>query len=274
MLNFFARSATTNEPVAEAMNEHTCDLICFIGMISRCCDIHLIMVYPHLPLQALIATRGVCRKWRNLAEVSHIHPTRRKLLGLYESFVHSPAFLATRPLIEPHLCTFDREAYVSALPASTPDDLRMWLLEWPARAAIACLWPGLDAKFNMSEDIFASRRDARNCLTPTPAVHNLDLALWNGTAHVSALQVFDEGNGWRHWVVLDGKLGDEDLRGCVYSKVRGEDGAAGYGESLEANCWLGYLKAEVSNEQARLEQTGLYCPCQACQDRALDLLAP
>lgn len=41
MLNFFARSATTNEPVAEAMNAHTCDLICFIGMISRCCDIHL-----------------------------------------------------------------------------------------------------------------------------------------------------------------------------------------------------------------------------------------
>lgn len=234
----------------------------------------LLMVYPLLPLQALIATRGVCRKWRHLAPLSDIHPTRRKLLGLYESFVNSPAFLATRSLIEPHLCNFDRQAYVSALPESTPEDLRMWLLEWPARAAIACLWPGLDAKFNMSEDIFASRRDARNCLAPKPEVHNLDLALWNGIAQVSALEVFDEGNGWRHWVVLDGKMGDEDLRGYVYSKVRGADGAAGYGEALEANCWFAYLQSEVSNEQARLEQAGLYCPCQACQDRALELLTP
>ena len=149
----------------------------------------------------------------------------------------------------------------------------MWLLEWPARAAISCLWPGLDAAFNMSQDIFASRRDARNCLTPKPEVHNLDLALWNGIAHVRALEVFDEGNGWRHWVVLDGKMGEEDLRGMVYSKVRGTDGAAGYGESKEADCWLGYLQAEVSNEQACLEQAGLYCPCQACQGRALELLA-
>ncbi|THG97997.1 hypothetical protein EW026_g4113 [Hermanssonia centrifuga] len=146
----------------------------------------LLMVFPHLPLQALIAARGVNNKWRHLAPVSDIHPIRRKLLDLYQSFVASPAFLVTRPLIEPHLCNFDRDAYLAALPESTPEDFKMWLLEWPARAAIACIWPGLDTKFNMSEDIFVSRKDTRNCLVPKPEVHTLDLALWNGVAKVCA----------------------------------------------------------------------------------------
>jgi hypothetical protein len=231
----------------------------------------LLVVFPLLPLQALIAARAVNRKWRHLAPLSDIHPVRRKLLHLYDQFLASPAFHVTRPIIEPHLTSFDRNAYVSALPEATPEDFKMWLLEWPARAAIACLWPGLDSKFNMSEDIFASRRDKRNCLVPEPHVRNLDLALFGGLAHVSALEVLDEGNGWKHWVILDGVHNNDDLRGRVYSKVRGEDGDYGYGEYLEAEGWLKYLQGEIASEQAVLEEYGLYCPCQSCCGRSIEL---
>lgn len=227
----------------------------------------LLMVFPHLPLQALIAARGVNHKWRQLAPISDINPIRRRLLHLYDQFITSPAFHVTRPFIQPHLCSFDRTSYVSALPESTPADLKMWLLEWPGRAAIACLWPGLDSKFNMSEDIFAHRRGTRNCLVSRPSVRRFDLALWGGHAHVSALEVFDEGNGWKHWVILEGVHRGKDLRGCVYSKIRGEDGAPGYGEYLEAEGWLTYLQTEVQQEQSQLELAGLYCPCQSCKLR-------
>jgi len=231
----------------------------------------LLMIFPFLPLQALIAARAVNQKWRHLTPLSDIDYTRRKLLRLYDQFITSPAFHVTRPFIEPHLCSFDRAAYVSALPESTPEDLRMWLLEWPSRAAIACLWPGLDSKFNMSEDIFIFRRDTRNCLVTSPKVHSHNLALFGGHAQVNALEVFDEGNGWKHWVILEGNHGGKDLRGHVYSKIRGADGEDGYGEYLEADCWLGYLLAEMSSEQSRLEQAGLYCPCQSCQGRDIEL---
>ena len=231
----------------------------------------LLMIFPLLPLQPLIAVRAVNHKWRHLALLSDINPTRRKLLALYDQFVASPAFHVTRPIIEPHLCSFDRNAYVSALPEATPEDFKMWLLEWPARAAIACLWPGLDSKFNMSEDIFVSRRDKRNLLVPRPQVRRHDLALFGGHAHVSALEILDEGNGWKHWVILDGEHDGKDLRGHVYSKVRGEDGEDGYGEFLEADGWLRYLQAEISTEQEVLEEFGLYCPCQSCQGRSVGL---
>ncbi|KAI0344932.1 hypothetical protein BDW22DRAFT_1353749 [Trametopsis cervina] len=227
----------------------------------------LLMIFPHLPLQALIAARAVNHKWRHLAPLSEIHPTRRKLLQLYDQFVTSPAFHLTRPFIEPHLRSFDRQTYAAALPQSTPEDFNMWLLEWPARATIASLWPGLDAKFNMSEDVFVYRRDTRNLLVHKPQVHNHDLALFGGHAHVNALELFDEGNGWKHWVILEGFHNGQDLRGHVYSKVRGEDGADGYGEYLEADGWLKYLRNEMSQEQSRIEDAGLFCPCQGCQYR-------
>ena len=123
----------------------------------------------------------------------------------------------------------------------------------------------------MSEDIFVSRRDKRNLLVPRPQVRRHDLALFGGHAHVSALEILDEGNGWKHWVILDGEHDGKDLRGHVYSKVRGEDGEDGYGEFLEADGWLRYLQAEISTEQEVLEEFGLYCPCQSCQGRSVGL---
>ena len=125
----------------------------------------LLMIFPHLPLQALLAARAVCHKWRFLAPLASLHPTRRRLLALYDALVASPAFLATRPLVTPYLTPFDRDAYVAALPHTAPPELTTFILEWPARAAVACLWPGLDARFNMSDvPVFASRKPARNCL--------------------------------------------------------------------------------------------------------------
>ncbi|KAJ7825459.1 hypothetical protein B0H13DRAFT_1918618 [Mycena leptocephala] len=44
----------------------------------------------------------------------------------------------------------DQQAYIDALldqQAYLPDDFRIWILEWPAKAAIACCWPGLPYKY-------------------------------------------------------------------------------------------------------------------------------
>ena len=49
-----------------------------------------------------------------------------------------------------NLKPFDRQAYIATLneqcttpEAEIPEDFRMYILEWPARMAIGCMWPGL-----------------------------------------------------------------------------------------------------------------------------------
>ncbi|KAJ6572137.1 hypothetical protein B0H19DRAFT_1373024 [Mycena capillaripes] len=105
-----------------------------------------LQVFPHLPLKGLIAADGVCRLWKHFISVADINSTRRSLWSLYRKTVHDPLFLPTRPWLLANLRPFDRQAYVDALLAQhnhLPEDFRLWILEWPARAVIACAWPGL-----------------------------------------------------------------------------------------------------------------------------------
>ncbi|KAJ7619595.1 hypothetical protein FB45DRAFT_1033443 [Roridomyces roridus] len=64
-------------------------------------------VVPHLPLKALIAAEGVYRQWK--------------------AFVSIAAYLTQHDYI--------------------PEDFRLWILEWPNKAVIACAWPGLPAVY-------------------------------------------------------------------------------------------------------------------------------
>ncbi|KAJ7137635.1 hypothetical protein C8R46DRAFT_611467 [Mycena filopes] len=105
-----------------------------------------LQIFPHMHLKGLISARGVSKRWRELISLADIHPARIGLLELYQRTIHDPRFLDTRPWTLENLRPFDRQAYIDALLAQhsyIPDDFRFYVLEWPARAAIACAWPGL-----------------------------------------------------------------------------------------------------------------------------------
>ncbi|KAJ7249424.1 hypothetical protein C8J57DRAFT_961145, partial [Mycena rebaudengoi] len=103
-------------------------------------------ILPLFCLKSLITAHGVTQLWRQLVKAARIAPARRELLSLYHSTVHSPAFLESRSWLVANLQPFDRQSYVDALLDQhnyLPDSFRLYILEWPARAAISCLWPGL-----------------------------------------------------------------------------------------------------------------------------------
>ena len=103
----------------------------------------LLLFFAPSNLKTLIALRGVSTRWRHLISVAHIHPARRGLLEFYLRVINSPVFLPTRPHILQWLQNFNRQAFINSLPVSTPEDFKIWILEWPARAAIGWIWPGL-----------------------------------------------------------------------------------------------------------------------------------
>ncbi|KAL4245907.1 hypothetical protein ABKN59_009569 [Abortiporus biennis] len=103
----------------------------------------LLDIFVNLDLTALIHTRGVCCLWRNLVQVAKIPRVRRRLLQFYFKAVNSAAFLDTRKYILPNIRNIDRSTFVARLPASSPEELRCWLLEWPEKAIVGWIWPGL-----------------------------------------------------------------------------------------------------------------------------------
>jgi hypothetical protein len=106
----------------------------------------LLQIISHLPLKSLIASRGVDQLWRQFVAVADVDPARRGLLNLYLTIVNSPYFLQSRPWVLANLQSFDREAYIDSLLSQyprLPEDFRLWILEWPARAVVGGAWPGL-----------------------------------------------------------------------------------------------------------------------------------
>ncbi|KAJ6544371.1 hypothetical protein B0H19DRAFT_1238816 [Mycena capillaripes] len=116
-------------------------------------------IFPYFPLKSIIAAQGVCTLWRHLLPLSDIDKTRRGLLNLYFEIIESPVFVRTRPWVLENLQDFDRQAYIDALLDQhdyLPDDFRVWILEWPSKAVIACCWPGLPYRYwgyNETDDI-------------------------------------------------------------------------------------------------------------------------
>ncbi|KAJ7619589.1 hypothetical protein FB45DRAFT_1095914 [Roridomyces roridus] len=94
-----------------------------------------LQVFPHLPLKGLIAAEGVCRRWKEFIAI-----------------LHDPLFrdLDSRPWLWENFCALDRQAYLDHILAQhnyIPEDFRLWILEWPNKAVIACAWPGLPAVY-------------------------------------------------------------------------------------------------------------------------------
>ena len=73
---------------------------------------------------------------------------------------------------------FDRQSYIATLrsqctgpEAEIPEDFEMYILEWPARMPIACMWPGLPFVDSQTDSI--QRRFGINYLAPSPQLSAL-----------------------------------------------------------------------------------------------------
>ncbi|KAJ7603167.1 hypothetical protein FB45DRAFT_963143 [Roridomyces roridus] len=128
-----------------------------------------LQIFPHLPLKGLVAAEGVCRQWKQFVAITDIYPPRRALFELYQKIVRDPLFrdLDTRPWLWDNLRSFDRQAYVDHILAQhdyIPEDFRLWILEWPNKAVIACAWPGLPEAYCAEEADNIERRNGYNHL--------------------------------------------------------------------------------------------------------------
>jgi len=106
----------------------------------------LLHIFSFLELKPYIISRAVCKDWQRLLPLADIHPIRRRLFNLFLHMLEYPRFAETRSWTIKHLQLFDRQAYVNSLLSqypAIPDEFRMWILEWPGRMAISCMWPGL-----------------------------------------------------------------------------------------------------------------------------------
>ncbi|KAH9487403.1 hypothetical protein JR316_0001478 [Psilocybe cubensis] len=106
----------------------------------------ILHIFSHLELKPYLFSRGVCKEWQRLLPLADIHPARCRLIDLYLKMVNTPNFIDTRTWIIDNLQPFDRHAYIDTLLSqypAVPEEFRIWLLEWPERATVNCIWPGL-----------------------------------------------------------------------------------------------------------------------------------
>ena len=110
----------------------------------------LLRIFFYFELQDLIRSRAICTEWRTLVLAANKLPARQSMFNLYFELVASPWFLKTRSWLLANLKPqFNRQLHINRLLTqypSLPEDFRLWVLEWPARAVIANIWPGLPRK--------------------------------------------------------------------------------------------------------------------------------
>ncbi|KAI0076594.1 hypothetical protein K474DRAFT_1675509 [Panus rudis PR-1116 ss-1] len=252
----------------------------------------LLLIYPLLPLKALIAARGVCRRWRSLVTEADLDPARKQLLELYLQAIETPVFLATRPQIVPHLVHFNRQEYLDYLiqHSTAPEDFKIWLLEWPGKATIEWLWPGLDV-ITYEMEVHGLRKLVNNGLAYDPPYvksvtyhkRKSDIArshtIMHATTYLPAGIDLPATNeiSWSDdeemmvsveittlclrkshvegepslWLALEGRRGAEYMAGVVYLS-----GPSLGMQSIVARSWPEFLQMELQSAQDRWEQAG------------------
>ncbi|KAJ3514911.1 hypothetical protein NLJ89_g2095 [Agrocybe chaxingu] len=169
----------------------------------------LLHCFSFMTLRALIACRCVCATWRSLVPLAELDPLRRRLLELYDTVINTSYFLETRPWIVAHLdSTFDREAYIATLEAQdpairVPPAFRLFILEWPALAAVQSLWPGLPLLDCRKSNI--ERKKGVNFIACThPELSALTYKLgYPGVAFVPALLLWRNSGDSTDWLIFD-----------------------------------------------------------------------
>lgn len=242
----------------------------------------LLQIFPCLPLKALVAAQGTCRKWRVLVHAAHLYPARRRLLEHFIKCIDSPVFGHTRPSIVPHLQPFDRDNFISALPESTCDEFKMWIQEWPSKATLSWMWPGLPRTPSAKKgpaDVYVTERGVNllNSSSPlgvrqfTLVNPDSDLALvrWESVRHpvmcpapnlfedikvnqvdVTVLPLRQFQTPFQYvtsplYLIIDAEKGAESLKGGLWYFELGDSGCI-------ADNWIQFLEDELHRQDAEL----------------------
>ncbi|KAJ8507351.1 hypothetical protein ONZ45_g10277 [Pleurotus djamor] len=220
----------------------------------------VLYLYTFFHVGTLLLARGVSHQWRSLLTQANVHPIRRELIDIYVLCVHKSWFLDSRPWTVGNLSLFDRQAYINALLNHypyLPEPFQIWILEWPAKAAFACVWPGLPQLPSDEMGPFFRDRKGWNMLdSSNPAVWTLkyidEETYEEGTMPelLPAIPLFHYPGAYAIWLVLDPR---EAFRGRVVYTVE-EDTLS---SALERNSdglifsdWIAYLRWEIARLKA------------------------
>ena len=212
----------------------------------------LLQIFSFLPLKCLITGRTVSQEWRRLIPLANINPIRRSFLDFYLTLVNLPIFPQTRPWVLANLQPFDRQQYINDLLNQhpyVPEAFRMWILEWPAKAVIGCVWPGLPNAYCPSEAAdHVHRQEGNNLLAPLPpTICAMPLRNFCPDAHfIPVLSVF-HGREDIVWLVMDERDG---LRDKVYIVAEGA-WSLSFGGS-DRGCLLGDIDDNWVDHQKRM----------------------
>ncbi|KIJ64407.1 hypothetical protein HYDPIDRAFT_111721 [Hydnomerulius pinastri MD-312] len=223
----------------------------------------MLELFAYLPLRSLIAARGVCTKWRRFVDLSNLLPVRRRLLDFYLLAIKSPSFLAARQMIVPQLQVFDREEYLGKLLVNfvLPEEFEFYIREWPAKAAVSWVWPGLDNTFLSASGV---RMHGRNWLGRTIDNSDDTEIFFPGDTYeddgdmtpLRALELWEHGCAWSDWLVCD-KTKDNSGRshfGEVYA-CEGEYVDWENTDKPNGSSWIDWLKLRVKADDRALERT-------------------
>ncbi|KAH7916105.1 hypothetical protein BJ138DRAFT_685912 [Hygrophoropsis aurantiaca] len=227
-------------------------------------------IFPKLPLKSLIAARGVTKQWRYLVPFASLLPARRALLDLYYFIIKSPSFLASRSHIQKHLRKFDRGCYLGLLQllvqdspgCSVPEEVRLWILEWPNSAAFLWTWPGLSPgrdylpMYKSGMRRFWRRVRLKNCFSDSdgfPALSGIFMAhSGQSPALLQMIEIWEHRTVMRHadWLVVDT---EPDDNGCThFGEVYYCDGSRT--NTLIASSWSDWVKLRIEQEDCRARQ--------------------
>lgn len=122
--------------------------------------------------------RGVNRILRDVPLLPPIDQTRRELYMPFLEAIDSPGMKQAKKWTTQHLQPFDGEAYVSSLRQRfdfVPKEFLLWILEWPAKVAIANIWPGLPRAHKPEWGISPRRVGFNTLATFPPQLYRLYL---------------------------------------------------------------------------------------------------
>ncbi|EDR00771.1 uncharacterized protein LACBIDRAFT_295701 [Laccaria bicolor S238N-H82] len=206
-------------------------------------------VFAFLPLKSLITGRSVSQEWRRLIPLADITPIRRALLDFYLTLIVSPIFPQTRPWVLANLQPFDRQQYIDDLMDQhpfIPEAFRVWILEWPAKAVIGCVWPGLpNVHCTGKAADYVHRIEGNNLLSPLPpTICALPYLNYTPNAHfIPALFIFHALQE-TVWLMLDER---DSLRDKVFTLSQGgsdlfdEEGESEDYDIIDDD-WIGWQK--------------------------------
>ncbi|KAJ7071413.1 hypothetical protein C8F01DRAFT_433170 [Mycena amicta] len=165
-------------------------------MPSLAAELWLIEIFPRLAFVALIRCRCVCQTWRQLVLHADVSPIRRSLYELYLDVIDSDGFLPSRQRVLSQLQPFDRKGYIAALRSQThafiPPEFELYILEWPEKAILYPIWPGLPLDQDATNWSAGICRGINHTATIPPLLYKLQVDFDCIDSHVAAADVLDK----------------------------------------------------------------------------------